>query len=61
MDARIVENPKNKGMALLDLATGEYKGISSGDIVNYLRAQGVKEATGMTVAQWEKFHQVGTI
>lgn len=61
MDARIATNPNNQGKVLLDLATGEYKGFSNMDMLNYFKAQGVKEATGLTSAQWSKLKQVGTL
>jgi hypothetical protein len=61
MDARIATNPNNRGQVLLDLATGEYKGFSSPDMLNYFKAQGVKEATGLTPAQWDNLKQVGTL
>jgi hypothetical protein len=61
MDARIATNPNNRGQVLLDLATGEYKGFSSPEMLNYFRAQGVKEATGLTAEQWDNLKQVGTL
>lgn len=57
----IITNPKNNGLGLLDVARGEWRGISSPDLLNWYKAQGIKQATGLTVAQFEKFKQVGTV
>jgi hypothetical protein len=60
MDARIATNPNNGGKALLDLATGEYKGLSK-EMYDYFNAQGVKAVTGLTPSQWSKLKQTGTL
>lgn len=58
----IVTNPNNNGQAILNLADGTYRGLSSPDLLTFYRDNGVPTAKRQpTREQWAKFRQVGTI
>jgi len=58
----LVQNPNNKGWAVLDVATGTYKGLSDPSILDFYQRNGVKTANPQpNASQWAKFNQNGTI
>jgi len=58
----LVQNPNNKGWAILDIATGTYKGLSDASVLDFYQRNGVPTANPQpSASQWSKFKQSGTI
>ncbi len=57
----LVKNPHNGGIAILDLSTGKFYGLSNPAVLAFYEACGVKHGPDPSVAVWDKFSQAGTI
>lgn len=58
----LVQNPNNKGWAVLNLTDGTFRGFSNADLLSFWEANGLKKATRQpTVDEWSHFVQGGTI